>query len=74
MEKNPKGKPIGTKQVRTVMREIPTNTKPKDKETLVEHFDDEVNQAIRDGWKLSRRYTITAGSAVFMIAELSRYV
>ncbi|MBR5865750.1 MAG: hypothetical protein IKY89_05705 [Alistipes sp.] len=73
IEKN-QDRRIGTKQVRTVMREIPTNCKLKDKETLVEHFDDEVNLAIRDGWKLSRRYTITAGSAVFMVAELSRFV
>lgn len=72
IEKN-QDRRIGTKQVRTVMREIPTSDKQEEMR-WVEHFDDEVNQAIRDGWKLSRRYTIIAGSAVFMIAELSRFV
>lgn len=63
-----KDKPRGTKQIRTVTKtlaNVPTD---------VEHFDDEVNEAIRDGWKLSRRYTISMGDKPLLVGELTRYV
>lgn len=59
--------PRGTKQVRTAVRIMEG---PRD----AEHFDDEVNQAIRDGWKLSRRYTICMGDKPVLVGELARYV
>lgn len=61
----------GTKHVRTVVRVLGTDQAVQ---TDAEHFDDEVNQAIRDGWKLSRRYAIASAGQVLLVAELVRYV
>lgn len=59
--------PRGTKQVRTVVSVMESHRD-------AEHFDDEVNEAIRDGWKLSRRYTICMGDKPVLVGELARYV
>ena len=58
----------GTKQVRTVARVMKTAQEDSEK------FDDEVNEAIRDGWRLSRRYATSTATQVLLIAELTRYV
>lgn len=59
--------PRGIKQVRTVVKVMESHRD-------AEHFDDEVNEAIRDGWKLSRRYNICMGDKPVLVGELARYV
>lgn len=58
----------------TVLRQVKTITG----ETInVEEFDAKVNQAIRDGWKLSKRYAlpgIALGKGHTLIAEMSSYI
>lgn len=59
--------PRGTKQVRTAVRIMEG---PRD----AEHFDDEVNEAIRDGWKLrtSSKATAIATPTARMGASFSK--
>lgn len=60
-------KPKKTKQIKTIRARL----------DYAETFDNEVNQALADGWYFVRRYTLPAyaeNQNVMLVAELQRYV